>query len=181
MRTSLNSFPLLSLLLGASVYLWFVLLEDAGGGDLDALEGHFELLGIGGEFQRRRLVHVAALDQLVKVLGEVDHSLLVTHADGVGQFAVLTLGNQLAHDGVDDQDLVRGHTRFLQALEQFLSDDGLQVIRQRLADGPMLLGREEVENTVDRRPGAGGVDRAEDKVAGLGGVDRRLRWVRRIQ
>ena len=50
----------------------------------------------------------------------------------------------------------------------------LQVVGERLADGPVLVGREQVEDAVDRGRGTGGVDGAEHQVARFGGVDGRL-------
>ena len=67
-----------------------------------------------------------------------------------------------------------GTRRLLEALDQLLGDDGLEVVGQGLADGPVLVRREQVEDTVDRGRGTGGVDGAEHQVARLGGVNGRL-------
>ncbi len=64
-----------------------------------------------------------------------------------------------------------GTRGFFMPLEQFLAHDRLEVVRQRLADGAVLVRREQVEDTVDRGRGAGGVDGAEHQVARFGRMD----------
>ena len=95
--------------------------------------------GSGANSERRRLVHVAALDQLPQIFGEIHHAFQIADANGVAQFQVFPFGNQLLDDRVDDHDLVRRHAGLLEPFEQFLADDGLEVVRERLADGAVLV------------------------------------------
>src|SRR5271156_6609418 len=62
----------------------------------DTLEHHLQLIGVGRNLQGDRLVDVAALDELAKVLVEVNHPFEVADADGVGQLLVLALLDQVA-------------------------------------------------------------------------------------
>ena len=80
-----------------------------GAATLMPLRAILSCSGLGANFEGRRLVDVAALDELPQVLGEVDHAFLIADADGVGELVVLAFGDQLADDRVDDHDLVGRH------------------------------------------------------------------------
>src|SRR5262245_43031298 len=114
---------------------FIISLENTRRRHLDALESHLELFGVGGKLEGGRTVNVAAFDQLTQVLREVHHAFEIADADGVGKLEVFALRDQLSDCRIDNHDLVGGNTSLFQALEELLTDDGLEVIRQGLADG----------------------------------------------
>ena len=86
----------------------------------------------------------------------------------------LRLADQVADRRSRDQDLGRDHPAGpVRGRQQLLGDDPLQRDRELGSDLPLLLGREDVDDPVDRLGGRLGVQRGEDEVAGLGRGQRR--------
>ena len=89
----------------------------------------------------------------------------------------LALADQVSDRGSRDQDLGRDDAAgAVGGGQQLLGDDPLQGDRELGPHLPLLLGREDVDDPVDRLRGRLGVQGGEDEVAGLsrgqGGGDR---------
>ena len=85
----------------------------------------------------------------------------------------LRLTDQVPDGVVGKQHLERGDAAGpVGRRQQRLRDDRLQRVRDHDANLLLLGRREDVDDPVDRRRGALGVQRAEDEVAGLGGRER---------
>ena len=85
----------------------------------------------------------------------------------------LALADQVPDGVVREQDLERGDAALaVGGRQQRLRDDALERAGDLHADLLLLLGREDVDDAVDRRRRALRVQRAEDEVAGLGGGQR---------
>ncbi len=85
----------------------------------------------------------------------------------------LPLADQVPGRVVREQDLERGDAALaVGGREQRLRDDSLQRAREHDPNLLLLLGREDVDDPVDRAGRALGVQRAEHEVAGLGGGQR---------
>ena len=80
----------------------------------------------------------------------------------------LALADQVADRGGRDEDLAGGDAAgAVGGRQQLLGDDALQRDRELHADLLLLLGREDVDDAVDRLRRVLGVERREDEVAGL--------------
>ena len=85
----------------------------------------------------------------------------------------LALADQVPDGVVRQQDLERGDAALaVGGREQRLRDDALQRAGEHDPDLLLLLGREDVDDPVDRARRALRVQRAEHEVAGLGGGER---------
>src|SRR5262249_23190977 len=73
---------------------------------LDALERHLECVGVGGDQQGHGRFHVAARYELAEALVEIEHAFEEADADGVGEFLVLPLDDQIPDRRVHGHDLV---------------------------------------------------------------------------
>ena len=114
-----------------------------------------------------------ALDQLLQVLVEGLHAVLLAGLDRRVHLRDLVLADQVADGGRADHDLVRGHaTGAVLGLEQRLRDHRAQRFRQHGAHHFLFRRREDVDDTVDGLGGGAGVQRTEHQVAGLGGGQR---------
>ena len=90
----------------------------------------------------------------------------LNHARDLVRFS---LAHEIGDGGVDDQDLKgRDASRFVDAFEKILRDDALERLGQGSADLVLLGGREDVDDTIDRLGGIGGVQCAENEVTGSG-------------
>ena len=65
----------------------------------------------------------------------------------------------------------------LDAGQELLTNDRLQIEHQALAHGIVHISREKIENSADRAGSGGGVDRAEHQVTRFGGVHARFERV----
>src|SRR5947199_274222 len=89
--------------------------------------------------------------------------------------AIYSSEAEIGGGGVDDQDLKgRDASRFVDAFEKILRDDALERLSQGSADLVLLGGREDVDDTIDRFGGIGGVQSAENEVTGSGRGQREL-------
>ena len=85
----------------------------------------------------------------------------------------LALADQVPNRVVEEQDLECGDTaRAVGGREQRLGDDPLEGVGELHPNLRLLLGREDVDDAVDRARRALGVQRAEDEVTGLGRGER---------
>ena len=92
-----------------------------------------------------------------------------------GIWWVFAFADEVRDGRVDDQNFQRGDAaRFVDALEKILRDDALERFGERGADLVLLVGRENVDDTIDRFGGARSVQRAEDEVTGGGRGQRQF-------
>ena len=89
-----------------------------------------------------------------------------------GIWNVLPSRIRLLIAGVDDQHLERRDAAAADLAAQRLRDDALQRFREHDADLRLPVGRELVDDAVDRRRRGRRVQRAEHQVAGLRRLDR---------
>ena len=79
---------------------------------------------------------------------------------------------RFADRAVDQQHFERRDAAAADLAAQVLRDHALQRLRQHDADLRLLIGRELIDDAIDRRRRGRGVQRAEHEVAGLRGLDR---------
>ena len=84
-----------------------------------------------------------------------------------GDLVRLAFANEVRDRRVDHQNFQRGNAaRFVDPLEKVLRDDAFERFGERGANLVLLVGRENVDDAVDRFGRARSVQGAEDKVAG---------------
>ena len=104
------------------------------------------------------------------------HRLHAVRASGLDRrvdLVRLALADLIADRGRGDQDLARGAAAgAVGGRDERLGDDALERNRQLHADLALLVGREDVDDAVDRLRGILGVERGEHQVPGLRRGDR---------
>src|SRR5664279_2852023 len=115
----------------------------------------------------------AALDELGKVLVHRVHAVPGASLKRRVDLVRLTLADQVPDRGGGDEHFGGdGATTTVGGLAQCLADDALQRAGELHPDLLLLVGREHVDDAVDRLGGVLGVQGGEDEVAGLGGGER---------
>ena len=100
------------------------------------------------------------------------HAVLRAGLDVRRDAECLAVADQRLNGGRGDHDLERGDASGLvDAGQEHLGDDADETRGELGADLRLLVGREGVDDTVDGRGRAGGVQGAEDQVSGFGGGD----------
>ena len=102
-------------------------------------------------------------------------ALLLADLDHAGDLVGLAFADEVRDRHVDDENFQRGDAaRLVDAFEKVLRDDAFERFGKRGANLVLLVGRENVDDTIDCFRRARGVQRAEDKVAGGRGGQRQL-------
>src|SRR3954468_15781523 len=102
-------------------------------------------------------------------------ALLFANLNHAGDLVRLALANEVRDRHVDDQDFKGGHpTGLVDALEKILRNYALERFGQSGSNLVLLVGRENVNDTIDRLGGAGSVECSKNKVTGGGGGQGQL-------
>ena len=87
--------------------------------------------------------------------------------DHAGDLVRFSFAHEVRDRRVDHQNFERGNAaRLVDSLEKVLRDHALERFRQRRANLVLLIGRENVDDTIDGFGRARGVQRSENKVTG---------------
>ena len=114
-----------------------------------------------------QMIHDRVVERLV--------ALLLADLDHAGDLVRLAFANEVRDRHVDHQNFKRGDAAGLvDPLEKVLRDDAFERFGQRGADLVLLVGRENVDDAVDRFGRARSVQRSENKVTGGGRGQRQL-------
>jgi len=82
----------------------------------------------------------------------------------------LAFANEVSDSGCEDENFERGNAAFfVNSLEKILRDDAFQSLGEGCANFVLLLGRKDVNDTIDGLGGTRRVQRAEYEMAGAGG------------
>src|SRR5439155_19519579 len=119
-----------------------------------------------------RPIDVPALHELRQALRKVDHAFDEANLDGIGKFLIVGFDDQLANGRVDDHDLHGGDAlnARLDAGQEFLANNRLEVEGQALPHGRVHIGGKKIEDAADGAGRTGSVDGAKNQVACLGRV-----------
>ena len=120
----------------------------------DSLESHGKFFGVGGCGHGDFVVNVFVLDQLDKGGGEVDHTGLAVISDDIEEFAFPTFEDEFSDDGGIEEDFDGGDSSdvFVEGGEEFLVDDGLQVVGEEFSDLLSFAGGEQVVDSTEGLP-----------------------------
>src|SRR5204863_6113317 len=96
-------------------------------------------------------------------------ALLFTHLDHTRDLVRFSFTHEVRDSHVDHENLQGRHSsRRVDALEKVLRDYAFERLGQRGSDLVLLVGGEDVDDTIDRFGSARGVEGSENKVSGRG-------------